>query len=432
MDCFGKLGYVFLQLIKKGNGGLGRAPSYLQAYPVLTASDLLRHVRGDWAECSWDTSEGDILGHARVRWLQENLIKVDFCTRATGHLAEQAGEVLLSIEWTRVGPNHRPLIKCLNCSRGCAKLILSNKGWGCRVCLKLRSSSASKSKRDQLNIRTSRLQETDVKERLHFHHQACQASVRQESGRSLVIFPTLGRDDQEPFFVCTPRWGREPDGRWASSTELRFWGAAEAPERPPLRRDEFRYWEAYPAISAVDARKAHGQGRNLCLWQERGRIIGGAEAKWGPERVSFRYAIQRSAHLEGGRGEGEFEVCYVGSQDDNKRPLFKCQSCGQARSALGFRKGRWACRDCHGLHHRSALVGTKVRWAEKYTRVRAEVEQLWDEPKAKRRLEKKFLELEEAYVKAGPPPHAVANESFNHVVTSRWDKGRFAPDGFYD
>lgn len=54
---------------------------------------------------------------------------------------------------------------------------------------------------------------------------------------------------------------------------------------------------------------------------------------------------------------------------DPDRQLFLCEDCQKGRAVLVFCRGAWLCRSCHGLCHRSQLIGPQVRMQEELAEI---------------------------------------------------------------
>jgi hypothetical protein len=160
--------------------------------------------------------------------------------------------------------------------------------------------------------------------------------------------------------------------------------------------------------------------------------VGGAEIDLKGDKVAMRYAFHWRPKLHAASGAVTFQIEYRGSRDDNQRALLKCPGCGHARAALGLFANLWACRECHRLPHRSAVVGSPVRRAEAFAKRVNELEVLRGEGRRPSTIEKKKKEVALALEKAGPMPHRVASRDYNFILSREWRDAPFDVDGFYD
>lgn len=192
------------------------------------------------------------------------------------------------------------------------------------------------------------------------------------------------------------------------------------------------YVEAYPVLNVAEARRAARSGRSMCFWRDGRRLVAVATVDLAAgDRLTVRLAEPDLLLKQGIRpvGSYEFVVVYKGSQENNKRPLLICPACDRARSGLVLISRDWRCQECHGLHYRSALVGTVVRRAEKYARLARELKQLRLESRRADLIRRKRAEVAAALRKAGPLPHREANGNYSTVVRSEWRRGEFAARG---
>ena len=180
------------------------------------------------------------------------------------------------------------------------------------------------------------------------------------------------------------------------------------------------YVEAFPRLNIVQCAKAAADDRNFCLWECDGVVVAGAAFRWRSNHglhVNYHHQPERGLSCS---GQITLAIAYVGSMDHNQRALVRCPLCSLNRSAVVLKDGAWACRRCHGLGYRSALVGTAVRRAEKLTRLEAELEVLERGFYPARRCDKKRGLVELARRLAGKAPFPVAHERFAYQLETRF------------
>ena len=180
------------------------------------------------------------------------------------------------------------------------------------------------------------------------------------------------------------------------------------------------YVEAYPRLNIVDCARGAVLGRNYCLWERDGEIVGGAAFSWRSRdalHLSYNHQPERGVPCA---GSTTLDIAYVGSDEDNRRAVVRCPICRLNRSGVVLKEGIWACRRCHGLGYRSAMVGTAVRRAEKLARLEGELAMLERGFFPRRLMANKEREVELARAKAGPNSHAVAHDRFAYVLEARF------------
>ena len=200
--------------------------------------------------------------------------------------------------------------------------------------------------------------------------------------------------------------------------------AALARKRARWREPEPRsYVEAYPRLTIVDARKAAARGDNIALWEWHGAIAAVARFRWHASEALHLSYHHEPEHGPSAEGAIMLAIVYVGSSDDNHRALVRCPRCQMSRSAVVLRDGAWACRRCHGLGYRSALVGTAVRRAEKLARLEEELAVLERGFYPDRVCAAKRAAVERARAIVGHGPLMVAHERFAYQLATRFTHG---------
>jgi ribosomal protein L37AE/L43A len=254
------------------------------------------------------------------------------------------------------------------------------------------------------------------------------ASAFSKLARERLTDPGGGESEAQDQLISLPTWLEEKDC-------VTSWGVRTAvPEAPEKNvRESLPYWEAYPILQATPADHSRTNGMKLCLWIDpKDLVVGGAEVSWiSGDKLQVRYCLQRSLQLEGGSGIVVLETVRKGSLSDNKRVLFRCPDCGEARMSLGFKSGHWACRACHHLGYRSTMIGSAVLKAEKYRHLEAELLSLRKGNLSKAKLKRLEGALETARLCAGPLPHPTASLDYVYRITADWVEGVFSEDGFY-
>ncbi len=323
---------------------MAKPPIYMEAYPVLSVTDAVDHVRAGHSLCRWRDVDADEVGQASIIMPSRTQMRIRHSRFRNGYLEFAGGDATFEISWQALGENGRPLFVCPSCQRRVVKIVLRTAGWRCRRCsgLRVKSQTGPKTATD-LSHRKDLLDEQLAGGRAPGVWTGTYRDLqekRREIVRHLEQPRRQGFRDAEVF---GPEW-LEPEITCQANG-----GVLDAD--PP--RERLRYWEAFPSISSIEARRARGRGENLCLWRDhKERIIGGAELDASdPREVRIRYAVQRTRTQDGGAGEIVLAVTEVGSNDDNKRRLFLCPLCQQARVALALVSGDWACRECHRLDY---------------------------------------------------------------------------------
>ena len=400
---------------------MAKAPAYVEAYPVLSAADAVRRVRGGQSRCLWRNRDSEVVGDATVVMSSPDCLQLRHSSFELDHLKHTDGEAEFKVIYLPLKANQRALFVCSKCNGNVSKIVLTQRGWACQACSSLcYKAEVGRSVFDyhEIDARVSEHVFGGRSPGMWNKQYAALLERQRDIKRHLQEMPLVFTEQLE---VLGPEW-LGPEGDIIASEE-----AEPKVERPG-------YWEAYPLFSVIEGRKAFRRGEGLCLWSDkRGRMIGGAEIEsLDRQQLRLRYAVQRTATQDGGSGQISFECTSLGSTQDNKRLLVICPSCQHARSFLGLVQRDWACRECHGLEYRSALIGTRVRQAEKLARLSQEIKDLRQAGRSGRILKNKLDSAKSLRAKLGAAPHPVANRSFSHVLTHEWCRSPFSVDGFYD
>ncbi len=135
-----------------------------------------------------------------------------------------------------------------------------------------------------------------------------------------------------------------------------------------------RYSEAYPRISAVEARRECRRGRSHVLWRNRhGHAIGTAELQWESSNdLLIQPCITDHDYLCSNKDPIKVEVVWKGSTRDNERPYLVCGKCARHCDLLVYDQADWLCKRCQNLKNRSECIDEVVRISEETV----EIEQL--------------------------------------------------------
>jgi hypothetical protein len=405
----------------------------VEAYPVLVASDAVRALRAGASHCCWRKEEGLVACNGTLRATRPGMLSIAWFVHELPYVRPRSGGAIIRMADGKVGANVRPLFSCVSCGKAVAKLVLAGRRgrgetalkadpspWKCQACHKLKYRS------ELSNVLQDNSKAEKLRELLRGGRPKGMWTSRHASLSGLV---EEGRP-QARWELRTRRMHNVGRATWSVSPV-----GEEVPREPDvvLVRDRFRYWEAYPRLEAAGARHAVKESTNLCLWAAEGRVIvGGAEVVRQADVLRVRYALQRTRRHLGAEGEVVFDILLEGSDDHNKRWLLGCPSCQRGRSSVGLVGSKWACRHCHGLDYRSALVGTAVRMAEKIARLRAELETLRSRGARRSMIKRQQALIEAEFSKTGDGPLPQANQDFCYMVRGYWCQGEFAEDGFYE
>jgi hypothetical protein len=183
-----------------------------------------------------------------------------------------------------------------------------------------------------------------------------------------------------------------------------------------------RYSEAYPRISALEARRECKRGRSHILWRNRhGHAIGTAELQWQSSNdLLIIPCIPDHGYLCSNKDPIKVEVVWKGSTRDNERPYFVCGKCAEHCDLIVYNQADWLCKRCQGLKNRSECIDEVIRISEEL----AKIEQLTGagRPRGMRQSvfennEKRRIELN---VKLGGRTRRTASLEYLPRVTGEW------------
>ena len=389
--------------------------SYLEACPRLPIRDAVAKASQGLAECVWHIDAEPIVSASL------SLMDAQHLVIWLGEEVPGAPAAIVRIATAARGLRTRIVGVCPGCGRNAETLVLKGREWKCIRCSHLKRSIAKSRDMSEIAEEIGRIKK---QVRLGRVPRKWTSTYVRESDRLANLVKGVGG-----YPLQTGKRSSSVSGpSWTTNDHQISNVGVDGPSK--LRP---RYWEAIPSISAIEARKEAREGRRLCIWLEpSGLPVGGAEIDVRGDKVAIRYAFHRRPKVDAASGAVTFQIEYRGSRDDNQRALLKCPVCGHARAALGLLEDLWACRECHRLPYRSALVGSPVRRAEAYAKRLHELTELRNEGRRPTTIEKKKEEVALALKKAGPMPHRVASRDYNFILSREWRDASFDVDGFYD
>jgi ribosomal protein L37AE/L43A len=402
-------------------------PLFIEEHPRLFAGEILKKVEESEAQCEWH-HDGERICVARIIRRSDDTVVITHEAIGLPHLDQGRRDTTLYLTHRRVGRSSRILFMCPNCNAAVASLALAGARWACRSCQDLRYSSQDPRYGSSTFKKLNRIRELRQATAGGKPHNAWTTRHRRHVEEHHALTATYDMraavQAKGTRAIIGPLWGLPSAAH----------GGALDETAPNMRSGRLSYLEAFPTLISTAVRNARSTGKRLCVWRDpKGAVIGGAEVDWSSaSSLCVRYAVQRNRHQDGASGALSLGVVFKGSEANNKRALFVCPPCRHARTSLMLVGQRWACRACHGLQYRTALIPAAARRAEKYRKLRTEFAKLSQRGVAKARGQKLDGRLAEAMRAAGPFPHPATSRNYEYRLTSEWLAETFSEEGFYD
>lgn len=189
-----------------------------------------------------------------------------------------------------------------------------------------------------------------------------------------------------------------------------------------------RHVEAYIRLEAATCEKKFRQGLSTVVWHDQHDEY--CSTVWIRNISEFQILISYSGFSPESSGYGDGEVVLplvrVATNSNYNKPYFRCPHCAKRRGQLVLALRKWACRQCHGLGHRSQYLGPVYRQQQRLDELVRLLRPVGGQPTRPRYMRaERFAALEEQYAALRAAlrgsPRLVPERSLRLTLTPTWE-----------